>query len=204
MTHNTIPLPEPVALVVQKVIRGRKGAPDTYKYDFVLCDSTLRPCKLYTADQMHTHAAKVCAEKDAEIVNLHTVMMAAAVEITEHWDAHCDGEGYGPANLVRRLENGFPEQYGYDAQTLVRVEKQLAERNAEIERLRAVNLNMTQAIMDTYGILWNINTEPMAPTPLIDPEKAAAKARLILKEMLCHEQLGIAINAARAALKETK
>jgi len=67
MTQNTVPLPEPVALVVQKVIRGRKGAPDTYKYDFVLCDPTLRPCKLYTADQMHAHAAKVCAEKDAEI-----------------------------------------------------------------------------------------------------------------------------------------
>ena len=137
MTQNTISLPGPVALVVQKVIWGRKGAPDTYKYDFVLCDPTLRPCKLYTADQMHAHAAKVCAEKDAEIVNLHTVMMAAAVEITEHWDAHCDGEGYGPANLVRRLENGFPEQYGYDAQTLVRVEKQLAERYSEIEQIEA-------------------------------------------------------------------
>ena len=70
MTQNTVPLPEPVALVVQKVIRGRKGAPDTYKYDFVLCDPTLRPCKLYTADQMHAHAAKVCAEKDAEIERL--------------------------------------------------------------------------------------------------------------------------------------
>ena len=113
MTHNTIPLPEPATVTV------------------------LHGVAYYTADQMHAHAAKVCAEKDAEIVNLHTVMMAAAVEITEHWDAHCDGEGYGPANLVRRLENGFPEQYGYDAQTLVRVEKQLAERYSEIEQLEA-------------------------------------------------------------------
>ena len=76
-------------------------------------------------------------------------------------------------------------------------------RSQEIElcRLRAANLNMTQAIMDAYGILWNINTEPMAPIPMIDPERAAAKARLILKEMLCHEQCGVAINAARAALE---
>ena len=55
---------------------------------------------------------------ETEISNLHTVMMAAAVEITEQWDAHCDSEGYGPANLVRRLENGFHEKYGYDAKTI--------------------------------------------------------------------------------------
>ena len=40
---------EPVAKVVQKVIKGRKGAPDIYKYDFVLIDPALGPCDLYTA-----------------------------------------------------------------------------------------------------------------------------------------------------------
>ena len=38
---------------------------------------------------------------------LLTVMKAAAVEIQEHWDAHCDAEGYGPVNLVHRLEHGL-------------------------------------------------------------------------------------------------
>lgn len=79
------------------------------------------------------------AERDAlttQIANLHTVMMAAAVEITEHWSAHCDEEGYGPVNLVRRLENGYPEQYGYDAKTLVRVEADRDALKAENERLR--------------------------------------------------------------------
>ena len=80
-------------------------------------------------------AAAMLRSQAAEIANLHTVMMAAAVEITEHWDAHCDAEGYGPVNLVRRLENGFPAQYGYDAQTMVRMDKQLAEQAQEIERL---------------------------------------------------------------------
>jgi len=75
---------------------------------------------------------------------------------------------------------------------------------AENQRLRATNLTLTEAVMQAYGILWCINTEPMAPVPMLDPERAAAKARLILKEMLCHEQLGIAINTARAALGETK
>lgn len=81
---------------------------------------------------------KRIAELESEIKNLHTVMMAAAVEITEHWDAHCDREGYGPANLVRRLENGYPEQYGYDAQTMVRQDKRIAELekdNAKVNRM---------------------------------------------------------------------
>lgn len=50
-----------------------------------------------------------------ENANLKTVMVAAAEEIHQHWDAHCDAEGYGPANLMRRLEEGIPSQYGYTA-----------------------------------------------------------------------------------------
>jgi hypothetical protein len=47
MTQNTVPLPEP------------------------LCrDDTEHGVNYYTADQMHAHAAKVCAEKDAEIERL--------------------------------------------------------------------------------------------------------------------------------------
>lgn len=68
----------------------------------------------------------------AENTNLQTVMMAAAVEITEHWDAHCDAEGYGPCNLVRRLEKGYPAQYGYDAETLVRLEAAIERQSAAL------------------------------------------------------------------------
>ena len=83
-------------------------------------------------------ACRFARERDAlkeDIEKLHSVMMAAAVEITSHWDAHCDAEGYGPVNLVRRLENGFPSRYGYDAQTLVRVEKEVAALKAELAAL---------------------------------------------------------------------
>ena len=82
----------------------------------------------------------------AEIKNLKTVMMAAAVEISEHWDAHCDEEGYGPANLVRRLENGYPEQYGYDAQTVVRLDK---ERNALKAKLSKYSTEPVAYITET-------------------------------------------------------
>lgn len=55
------------------------------------------------------------AEARAEIANLKTVMIAAAEEIAAHWEAHCDAEGYGPQNLLRRLEEGIPSEYGYTA-----------------------------------------------------------------------------------------
>jgi len=50
-----------------------------------------------------------------QIANLKTVMIAAAEEIHAHWDAHCDAEGYGPQNLMRRLEECIPSEYGYTA-----------------------------------------------------------------------------------------
>ena len=67
-----------------------------------------------------------CERLRGEISDLHTTMMAAAVEIQEHWAAHCE-DGYGPNNLMHRLENGIAAQYGYTAQTLVQLE---AERDA--------------------------------------------------------------------------
>ena len=56
-------------------------------------------------------------------------MIAAAEEIQAHWPAHCDDEGYGPANLMRRLEEGIPSQYAYTAGDLERI-------RAEAEALR--------------------------------------------------------------------
>lgn len=50
-----------------------------------------------------------------QIEALKTVMVAAAEEIARHWAAHCDAEGYGPQNLLRRLEEGIPSEYGYTA-----------------------------------------------------------------------------------------
>ena len=62
-----------------------------------------------------TQAAAELRRLHEENENLCSVMIAAAEEIAEHWDAHCDEEGYGPANLMHRLEKGIPAQYGYKA-----------------------------------------------------------------------------------------
>jgi hypothetical protein len=77
-------------------------------------------------------AAAEREKAEAEIINLKTVMIAAAEEIAAHWKAHCDAEGYGPTNLMHRLEKGIPAQYGYTA--------------GDFERLRAENESLRAAI----------------------------------------------------------
>lgn len=76
---------------------------------------------------------------EAEIAELHTTMMAAAVEIQEQWEHHCDAEGYGPANLMHRLERGIAAKYGYDAKTMVRMDKRIEELEAELLNQARVN-----------------------------------------------------------------
>lgn len=53
-----------------------------------------------------------------------------------------------------------------------------------------------KAVMEAYGHLWNINTEPGAPIPLVSPEQAATKARRCLLSLLTKEEQGAAIRAA--------
>lgn len=83
-----------------------------------------------------------------ENANLKTVMVAAAEEIHAHWDAHCDAEGYGPQNLMRRLEEGIPSEYGYTAGRFAELQAELAalrasaasvqaDQRAELDRLLA-------------------------------------------------------------------
>lgn len=69
----------------------------------------------------------------AENDRLRTVMVAAAEEIDSHWEAHCDSEGYGPVNLMRRLEQGIAAEYGYTAGEFKRLR---AQRDALLEALK--------------------------------------------------------------------
>ena len=60
----------------------------------------------------------------------------AHLEIQEQWEHHCDAEGYGPANLMHRLERGIASKYGYDAKTMVRQDKRIEDLEAENDQLR--------------------------------------------------------------------
>lgn len=96
-------------------------------------------------NRMAEQPRKILAEQSAtelrrlyeENENLRSVMIAAAEEIAEHWDAHCNEEGYGPANLMHRLERGIPAQYGYkagDFAKLMEANKELLEALTDLER----------------------------------------------------------------------
>lgn len=76
----------------------------------------------------------VIARLQEENANLRTVMIAAAEEINEHWEAHCDAEGYGPVNLQRRLEAGMPAEYGYTAGAFARLHAQRDELLAALQK----------------------------------------------------------------------
>lgn len=134
---DAIPLPEPAYYQWR-----RKKMPWSLEFAFShMCvettdDSEVRT--LHTADQMHAHASAVTAAKDVEIAalraendKLKTVMIAAAEEIQAHWNAHCDAEGYGPANLMRRLEEGIPSQYGYTAGAFAALRAEVAQLRAD-------------------------------------------------------------------------
>lgn len=83
------------------------------------------------AENDELRSAMVAAAE--EINELRSVMVAAAEEIAAHWDAHCNEEGYGPSNLMHRLEEGIPSQYSYTAGAFADLQRQ---RSALLEALK--------------------------------------------------------------------
>lgn len=72
-----------------------------------------------------------------------------------------------------------------------------------IEKLHAAVLLQRAGIALAYAHLWHINTEPMAPIPLRDPELAANQARQVLRPLLTNEERGQAIYAMELELAES-
>ena len=98
---NTIPLPEPIAWLFRTLPAGGS-------WELALSDDAGKPPwnarsekPLYTADQMHAHAAAVSAAKDAEIAGLREYLDAAQRR----------GEELR-AQVAALTENGPPMQRG--------------------------------------------------------------------------------------------
>lgn len=90
---------------------------------------------------LRAKAERVEAERDA----LKTVMIAAAEELSAHWQAHCDAEGYGPQNLLRRLEEGIPSEYGYTAGAFSELTAEVAALREDAERYRWLRANAKES-----------------------------------------------------------
>lgn len=67
-------------------------------------------------------------------------------------------------------------------------------KDAMLEKAADEIDTLRQAIATAYGHLWHVNNDPHSPRPQFSPEKAAYKARHILRDLLTHEQRGAAIN----------
>ena len=98
---------------------------------------TEQPEALRLADRLEESEARDCCSQRLEAAaelrrlheeneNLRSVMTAAAEEISAHWDAHCDAEGYGPTNLMHRLEKGIAAEYGYTAGAFAKQDARIA------------------------------------------------------------------------------
>lgn len=74
----------------------------------------------------------------AEIARLESICQAAATEIGDHWQAHCDAEGYGPINLLDRLRGVNGGGYVSDAQRelVVRLRAALEQERAKVAELQ--------------------------------------------------------------------
>jgi hypothetical protein len=129
-----------------------------------------QPDALRLADElemwtMGEPAAAELRRLHAENEKLRSVMVAAAEEIHEHWDAHCDAEGYGPANLMHRLESGIPAEYRYKA--------------GDFARLAAVNHELLEALRSlisaTEGVSINDYNEEAHDIAVSNARAALAK-----------------------------
>jgi len=103
------------------------SADEMKQFDDTLLHITSR---IYESERLEKEVAELRAELNGALAT----MMAAAVEIQEHWDAHCDVDGYGPANLMRRLEKGFCNAgYGYSANTVVELTNEISKLRAKLD-----------------------------------------------------------------------
>jgi hypothetical protein len=166
--------------------------------------------------------AKRIAELEAEAVRLRTVMAAAAEEIDKHWAAHCDAEGYGPQNLMRRLEEGISVEYGYTAGLFTRqkarieeLEKALQSEKDEVFRLQcshsALYARVQELEADARRYRWlrdNIKERPMNQRAYASEIVPDTRLRYDLPVLVswadyCGQiTLDDAVDKARAALKE--
>ena len=58
---------------------------------------------------------------------------------------------------------------------------------------------LEDAIAIAYGYLWHVNNEPGTPNQYMH-EKAAHEARIVLRDLMTHEQRGEAINRVRGLM----
>lgn len=118
-----------------------------------------------TYDRAPFEAAAEITRLRAEAAELRSVMIAAAEEIQAHWPAHCDAEGYGPANLMRRLEEGIPSQYAYTAGDFERLRAEAEALRKDAERYRWLRDGADDGEWECFESKWLIKHDVYGQGP---------------------------------------
>jgi chromosome segregation ATPase len=89
-------------------------------------------------DELNTKIASLesqLEERDNKIERLKTTLVAGAEFIKENWDKLCDEDGYGPQNLLLRMDGTLNSSgySGYSAGEFDRINKELSEAKKEID-----------------------------------------------------------------------
>lgn len=111
--------------------------------------------------ELAAEKAKVARlEKEAE--NYRSVMIAAAEEIDAFWDAHCDAEGYGPANLMHRLERGIPAEYGYKVGMFNEMQKRIDDLTAQLAAKESHHIEDVRSMAEPVALPFAILPDELA------------------------------------------
>ena len=76
-----------------------------------MTDTKAALAKIDQANEALNEARRLITDLRIENINLTSMCRAAAKEIDDHWDAHCDPDGFGPASLVNRLKGLVKPSY---------------------------------------------------------------------------------------------
>ena len=185
------PTPQPKALELAEIVRYTRGSlpPETRN----ACSAELRrqhaeierlnrivtvSAAAHKILQDSTDSLRAEVERlKRENANLRSVMIAAAEEIHEHWDAHCDSDGYGPANLMRRLEAGIPSEYAYKAGDFARMRAEVERLREDAERLDFITEHRVLVSPEFEGC-WDATRYDDEPEPVASFSGATPRAAI--------------------------
>lgn len=135
-------------------------------------------CQLRSQLALATERAEA-AETANEV--MRSTMHAAAEEIEQHWDAHCDDEGFGPVNLHRRLKEGTSSGGCYPAfcSSGKAFTEALAAAEADVKRIKQLAEYEAIEVYDRNGhvdgnIHWGVSGDPEAVRGALDVWFASA------------------------------
>ena len=151
----------------------------------------------------HELTTAVTADRCSVLVKMITdlrAQLAAAQGKSQQYDEALCTVAEQRDTMKLRIRQHLANRYAYTSKEFCEKLEEILFA-APIPQQPSVPEGWKQAVALAYGHLWHVNNEPMAPTPLRSSETAAYEARKQLRDLLTHEERGLAINQVQAILE---